>query len=138
MGLERLFCFNSCASSTEISVEQGVCVELRLFSDPSATVAVARGLILLGITPGACTTVSQGREAELPMGTTVFPASMGCHLRSPPWFRSLTSTFPASRSHAWREGMMGTDRVRREDGRKVVPLSRRVQGTSVHPCLAAK
>lgn len=34
--------------------------------------------------------------------------------------------------------MMGTDRVRREGGRKVVPLSRRVQGTSVHPFLAAK
>ncbi len=138
MGMERLFCFNSCASSTVISKEQGVCAELRFFSDPSVTVVAAGGLTLPGTTPGANTTVSHGGEGESLMGIAVFPASTGRHLRSPPWFRSLVSTFPASRSHAWSEGMMGTERVRREGGRKVVPLSRQVQGTSVHPFLAAK
>lgn len=138
IALGRLFCFNSCTSSTVISMEWGVCVELRFFFDPSGVLVVAGGLTLLGITPGATTTVSQGREGELLIGIPVFPASIVCHLGSLPWFWSLETACPASMSHAWSEGMMGTERVRREGGRKVGPLSKWVQGTSVHPFLAAK
>ena len=119
-------------------MEQCVCAEPRFFSDPSGAAAVEGGLTLLGITPGAIPIVSQQGEGELLMGTADFPANTGCHLRSPPLFCSLVSACPASRSVAWSEGMMGTERVRREGGRKVVPLSRRVHGTSVHPFLAAK
>lgn len=63
MGPERLFCFNSCPSSTVISMEQGVCEELRFFSEPSvAVVVLTGGLTPPGITPEASTTVSQAAE----------------------------------------------------------------------------
>lgn len=134
----RFFCFSSRTSSTVISTEQGNCAVLGFFSAPGGAVLMAGGLTVPGTAPGTATSVSQGREGELLTDIPVFPASTVCHLRSLPGFWSLKSTCPASRSHAWSEGMMGTERVCKEDGRKFGPLSRRVQGTSVQPFLAAK
>lgn len=95
--------------------------------------------MLSGTTPDdASLTLSTGVEGEWLMGTAVSAASMGCHLRSPPWVCLPASALPALMSHAWSEGMMGTDRVRKVGGSKGAPLSRRVHGTSVHPFLAAK
>lgn len=79
-----------------------------------------------------------GRDRELLMCCPESANGGGCHLRSPAWFRSLVLVGSSTSGlHAWSEGMMGTERVRRDGGGEVEPLSRRVQGTSVHPFLAA-
>lgn len=131
---EKLFSLQFWVSFTVISLEWGA--GLRLFPNSTLVAGSAGGIALLGAEAGTSQSVSPAGEHL--NGLAVFLSSVRCHLKGPSLFRSPPPAFPSSGSHAWKEGMIGTDRARREGGKKAGPLSRRVQGTSVQPFLPGK
>lgn len=131
---EKLFSLQFWGSFSAISLERGA--GLRLFPDSTFVAGSAGGIALLGAEAGMSQSVSPAREHL--NGLAVFPSSVRRHMRGPSLFCSPPPTFPPSGSHPWNEGMIGTDRARREGGKKAVPLSRRVHGTSVQPFLPGK
>lgn len=131
---ERLFSPQFWVSFTAISVERGA--GLRLFPNSTLVTASAGETALLGAQAGMSQSVSLAGEHL--NGLAVFPSSVRRHLWGPSLFRSPPPAFTPLGSHAWKEGMIGTDRARREGGKKAVPLSRCVQVTSVQPFLPGK
>lgn len=131
---EKLFSPQFWVSFTSISIERGP--GLRPFPNSVLVLASVGGRALCGGEAGTSPSVPPAGEHL--SGSAVFSASVRCQLRGPSLFRSPPSALPPSGSHAWNEGMIGTDRARREGGGKVVSLSRRVQGTSVQPFLPGK